>query len=655
MISLLAPAMLLTALLAVPILLLYMLKLRRQEVSVSSTLLWQQLLRDRQANTPWQRLKRSLFLLLQLLILALLVLALARPALPAPSPVSGPTVLLLDASASMNASDAAPTRFAAAQAAAAGMLDGLPANAAVTVILAGAQPRLLASAETDRLALRRALAAAQPEQGSADWPAALALAAGAASDERSAIVVLSDGGLPQNGLPPLPVEAHYLPVGQSADNLAVAALAVRPAAAGPQLFVSVHNYAGEPRQVVLSFYAGEQLFAARQITVPAQQNQDVLLDNLPQTANAQDVQRYMARLSPPAGESGPLDFLPLDDQAEALYRPAATGRVLLLSKGNLFLRQLLGSLPGIQPFLLVPGEDLQTRLTQERYDVYILDGIVPADLPPGNLLILNPPENAFFQVNGSFSDMRQIQTADHTLTRFVDWKNVHVRSARQVVLPDWAQWLVRSQAGPLVFAGETAGRRLAVVTFDLHDSDLPLQITYPILFANLIQYLAPAQNLSAAGDEAQPAAFALGAGDSLQIRPGEGILVHPAGEAGSARVTLPDGSRQSLTLEQGKALFQGTQQTGVYTLDYPGHPELGSDAFAVNLFDPGESAIAPQSEIRLGQTQLRAGGGEDAGQHELWPWLAALALVVLLLEWLLYQQYQGRSLAGLFNRLRRRA
>ncbi len=655
MISLLAPAMLLTALLAVPILLLYMLKLRRQEVSVSSTLLWQQLLRDRQANTPWQRLKRSLFLLLQLLILALLVLALARPALPAPSPVSGPTVLLLDASASMNAGDVAPTRFAAAQAAAAGLLDGLPANAAVTVILAGAQPRLLASAETDRLALRRVLAAAQPEQGSADWPAALALAAGAASDERAAIVVLSDGGLPQNGLPPLPVEAHYLPVGQSADNLAVAALAVRPAAAGPQLFVSVHNYAGEPRQVVLSFYAGEQLFAARQLTVPAQQNQDVLLDNLPQTANAQDVQRYTARLSRPAGESGPLDFLPLDDQAEALYRPAATGRVLLLSKGNLFLRQLLGSLPGIQPFLLVPGEDLQTRLTQERYDVYILDGIVPADLPPGNLLILNPPENSFFQVSGSFSDMRQIQTADHTLTRFVDWKNVHVRSARQVVLPAWAQWLVRSQAGPLVFAGETAGRRLAVVTFDLHDSDLPLQITYPILFANLIQYLAPAQNLSAAGDEAQPAAFALGAGGSLQIRPGAGILVHPAGEAGSARVTLPDGSRQSLTLEQGKVLFQDTQQTGVYTLDYPGHPELGRDAFAVNLFDPGESAIAPQSEIHLGQTQLRAGDGKDAGQHELWPWLAALALVVLLLEWLLYQQYQGRSLAGLFNRLRREA
>ena len=98
--SFLTPLFLLLSLLAGPIILLYMLRLRRQEMQVSSTLLWQKLLRDREANAPWQRLRRNLLLILQLLILAFLVLALARPFWPVATVVSGNVVLLLDASAS---------------------------------------------------------------------------------------------------------------------------------------------------------------------------------------------------------------------------------------------------------------------------------------------------------------------------------------------------------------------------------------------------------------------------------------------------------------------------------------------------------------------------------------------------------------------------
>ena len=99
------------AALAIPILLLYMLKLRRRQTQVSSTLLWEQLLRDRQANAPWQKLKRNLLLFLQLLILAALVFALARPALQTKVVASGSVIVLLDASASMNATDVTPSRF----------------------------------------------------------------------------------------------------------------------------------------------------------------------------------------------------------------------------------------------------------------------------------------------------------------------------------------------------------------------------------------------------------------------------------------------------------------------------------------------------------------------------------------------------------------
>ena len=83
------------AALAIPIILLYMLKLRRKQVEVSSTLLWQQVLREQQANAPWQKLKRNLLLLLQLLILAALIFALARPAWQTRAVASGSVIVLL--------------------------------------------------------------------------------------------------------------------------------------------------------------------------------------------------------------------------------------------------------------------------------------------------------------------------------------------------------------------------------------------------------------------------------------------------------------------------------------------------------------------------------------------------------------------------------
>ena len=73
--NLLNPLALLFALLAVPIILLYLLRLQRREQPVSSTLLWRQVIMDREANTLWQKLRKNLLLFLQLLTLLFFVCA----------------------------------------------------------------------------------------------------------------------------------------------------------------------------------------------------------------------------------------------------------------------------------------------------------------------------------------------------------------------------------------------------------------------------------------------------------------------------------------------------------------------------------------------------------------------------------------------------
>src|SRR6478752_1265675 len=96
----------LAAAVAIPILLiLYFLKLRRREMPVASTLLWRKAIQDLQVNSPFQRLRRNLLLLLQLLILLALLLAFSRPVTSYRPPPGARSVILIDRSASMSAKD----------------------------------------------------------------------------------------------------------------------------------------------------------------------------------------------------------------------------------------------------------------------------------------------------------------------------------------------------------------------------------------------------------------------------------------------------------------------------------------------------------------------------------------------------------------------
>jgi Ca-activated chloride channel homolog len=618
--NLLAPAALALSTLAIPIVIFYMLKLRRREVTVSSTLLWHMVLRDRQANAPWQRLRRNLLLLLQLLILAALILALARPALSVPTVASGSSVILLDASASMNATDVSPSRFEAARHAAHTMIDALPAAAPVTIIVAGRQPQVIASAETDRSALKRALDEARPTNGAADWSAAFALAAGALGrqTDQPTTVIISDGGLPKN-LPPLPGEVRYVPIGQASDNVSIAALSLRPTKNGAELFASVVNHSDQNRSAVLSFYANDALLQAQPIDLQAGETQPVVLPDLPRAASV-----YQAKLSRPDRSDQPFDALTLDDSAFAVNNPAGARRVLVVSTGNVFVEQVLAALPDLQAFRALPQKDGSIKMPLDEFDLYIFDGIMPDELPFKPTLFINPASNSVLRVDSVFSDTYDARVSDSPLTRYVDWSNVHVKQAQHLNLPQWARTLVDSAGGPLVVVGDTGVRRVGAITFDLHDSDLPLQVAFPILLVNLINYLAPGR--------------AFNRPDGLQ--PGESLIIRPDAAVSTVAIASPTNQIYTVRPVEGSVIFKDTQELGAYAVTSISGDQQTVDYFAVNLFDPSESDIRPVEAIQIGQSLIAAAQASETGWQEWWPWLAALALLILLIEWWVYHGRQ---------------
>jgi Ca-activated chloride channel family protein len=641
--DILNPAGLLFAGLAIPILILYMLKLRRREVEVSSTRLWNRLLRERQANAPWQRLKRNILLILQLIILSMLVFSLVRPAVPVPAVAGGSTVVLLDASASMNATDVTPNRFEAAREAIKEMVNHLANNAQMSIILVGPTPQLLATRESDKTILRRSLETASPSLGNANWQAASALAVGATlssqntsldSGRRMKIVVISDGGLPEEGLPSLPGEVLYVPIGAGNDNLAVSALALRSNGKASELFSKITNYGGVDHRAILSIYAQNELITARQVDLPAHQSVNLVIPDLPSEQTI-----YQARLVPLESSNQSLDALFEDNLAYAVSYPASTGQTLLAtasSSGNFFLEQLLLAMPQLTSYRVLPSESGSFILPSDPFDLYVFDGILPDPLPPANVLLIDPPANDLFDVQGVFSDATDVQVVDGPLTHFVDWDTVHVSRAKQVSLPTWSQALVNSRQGPLVFAGDYAGRRVAVVAFNLHDSDLPLQVAFPILFANLIQYLSPQSAFDT----------------TANLHPGENLTIKPDPSIGEVEITTPSGKIFRYTTGEDGVFFSETSEPGIYEVNYVGQEERSTDFFAVNLFSPAESDIQPAQSIRVGKSEIPRTPETDVGKRDLWPWLASIGLLFLIVEWGVYHRSFSRLTNGyIFRRI----
>ena len=585
-----------------------MLRLRRREVTVSSTLLWQKLMRDREANAPWQKLRKNWLLILQLLILGLLVLALARPFLPVATVVNGNIVVLLDGSASMAATDVEPTRFGAAQSEVSKLIGELSGSDEMTLILVGQTPRVLASATNDRTILRSALEGAAVDAASGNWQAAFALATGASQGYRDAkIVIVSDGGI-SSELPPLPVEAIHVPIGVSMANLAITALATRETDEGVQLFTSVTNYGVLDQSTLLSLQLGDTLFDSKRIDVPADSSANFTW-LLPA-----DTTLIEARLSDQTD-----DNLPTDDIAWAVHEGGVSNNAVLITEGNIFLEQVYSALPGMSVVKAAPDAELT-----DTYDLYIYDGVpLPDEIPASDLLIIAPPEsNSLLTVSGTISNTATTRLADSRLLQFVDWAGVDIREA-QNVQADWAQALVSAESGPLILAGERSGYRTVIITFDLLDSDLPLQVAFPILMANLTNWLNPGRAFDALGG--------VRVGGAVPIAPGPGTTV--------VSVEKPSGDNWRADVGEEDIIFAETDALGVYNVtlrDDGGNREAGS--FAVNLFAPSESNIRPAENIRVGFETVEEAQEGNIGQRELWYWLAVLAFVVLIVEWWVYHR-----------------
>jgi hypothetical protein len=623
--SFLTPAAFFLAGLLPVILLMYLLKLRRTERTVSSTYLWRQMVRDVQANAPWQRLRYNLLLLLQLIFLIFLTFALARPYTHTAGISSQTAVFIIDTSTSMAASDVSPTRLEAAKGQAHRLVESLPDQSRVTLIDAGPKARLLVSNSVDHAQIHQAIDSLQPGAGGSDLGVALQIASAIAARQPDAhTIVLSDGNVSLPERLAISGKLTYLPLGLRPENQAISLLNLQPNPDGSlTAFAQIANYSDDTVQRRIAFYADDQLVDAFDLQLPPGAGQSVLARNI-----VSDTLQLEARLLPAEAA----DYLAADDRALAVYQPGEPISITLVTPGNLFLQTALSLLPALPVTPIDPAgvEDLPAA------GLTILDGVSPitTSLPAGTLLFIGPLRSTeYFTVTGSIqSPVPRPADPEHPLLRYVNLDGISILDSARIPLPAWAQPVILAndpsdpgQSLPLLFAGEVDGRRVAVISFDLRHSDLPLNVAFPILIANLIEWLAP-------GRGGVPASLPPGTPFSL--------LAPPAIPPENITITRPDGSIDRPEIQGSQLIYTRTDQLGLYRLDLGDEQAL---LFAVNLFSPQESQISPAQTLG-GDAAVIAGvagtqaAADSQAQREWWRPLALIALGVLTAEWLVFHR-----------------
>lgn len=591
------------------IVVLYLLKMRRRDVRVPAAFLWPKLTADVRANAPFQKLRPSLLLFLQLLALALLVFGLANPLLKARGLHGKATVVVLDTSASMSATDVAPSRFEAAKKRVAGIVETMGGGDRLALIEVGPVTRVVFPLQGDKARMLAALGALTPTDAPNHMGEALRLAAalvGQRSEGR--IVVLSDGTFPPvQDFSPGKAQLLFEQIGTGTKNVAVTALDAADSPGGMEVFAGIRNTGAEPANATVTFTVDGQVADAKDIAIPARQTAGQTL-KIPATARSVEVR-----------VKAPGDLLASDNRAVIFPHGAGTVRTLLVSPGNLFLERALSLEPTVRldKAAAVPDYEKAGSPGVGRYDLVIFDGTpVEKVKAPAAWSFGGAGPGLGVEDEGAASSPRVVAgKRAHPLLKHVDLDNLLIEKGRKVEVLTGAKVLVNGSDGPMVVASEQGGRRSLYLSWNALDSDFPLQVSFPIFIGNAVEWLTGEGR--AGGDEG-----------GLSVRTGRPFNI--ASPVGAKTLTLkrPDGSKESLDASTGMAVVRTTNTVGMYTVSGP----KSKTEVAVNVLNEDESDITPRATLDLAGKSVAAQSATVV-LAETWRWLLLAALLVLCCEW----------------------
>lgn len=586
------------------IVVLYLLRMRRKHFEVPATFLWPERVDEVRANSLFQRLRFNWLMVLQLLALMLLVFGLARFQWKQTGLLGKATVIVLDSSASMGATDVEPSRFEAAVDQIEKLIGSSGASDQIALVEAGTVPRVVFSLTTDPAVMRDGLKSVRQSDTPSNMSEALQLANALVGESESArILLVSDGCFDAvDDFNQDKAELVFQPIGESEKNLAVQALGVKETADGKFVYVGVKNYGLDPAKTGVTLSGDGKTFWTKSIEIGGGKTWGQTIEF------KGDAKLLTCELQND-------DNLTADNVAYASGDPAGAINALLVSKGNLFIENVLtlDARIVLDRAASLPATEKASSSEPSKYDLIIFDDVAAEAVKSSAVLTLGIPGPGVPVNDKGWGGRGVYQNAvNHPLMSAVDFSTVYMEKQRVIQPTGGGKVLARTDKGPLVIASEGAQKHI-FLGFSVMDSDFPLTIGFPIFMANALDFLAPA---STSGP--------------LIVRSGQ-TVAFPAVEDQSLRLDRPEGDWMPIPARQGRYSVRGMDRVGQYRLSGIENPR---DIFA-QLRDDRESNIRPQDTVQISGKSV-ASERKSNRYGDLWRPMLLLALLVLAGEWWLF-------------------
>ncbi len=647
-----------------PLIALYFLKLRREVRLVPSTFLWKRAVEDLHVNAPFQRLRKSLLLLLQLLILILAAIALGKPMWETAQTSESTIILLIDQSASMAVvEEGGRTRLDLAKEQARRVVENMSDDSRAMVIAFCDRAVPISSFDSDKQALRRKIDTIEQTQSTSLLSEAVSLAEAYAQNliiggeqpgsdiapesaaPNASVFLFTDGRLEDAGrVTPQKLDVTKMRmtrIGARGDNVGITSMDARRDYERPEILevtAAVQNFGPNSVEVDAALYVDGN-------TVDVQSLQ---LDPADPTSDASDPppgSMKLAVFDEIAFEGGGVvevalkldDALATDDRAWTILDPPRHTKVLLVTDGNMFLEDVLQTLPLDLVTMTANGYERaadESIRDAERsfFDVVMLDRHNTARLPQGNYLFWGGVPRIDGVTAGPIIADQVIFNWDetHPVLRHVAVETMEVAQWLQLTLPRETISIIDGQTSPvLAYLARDASQYLIsafglIVKDDrgneMMNTEWVASVDFVVFMQNAIQFLAA--NLAATGKRSVP--------------PGDPVTLPIPARVAEVKIIRPDGVEDIIPTGQFQTIhYASTRNVGTYRVE-PGVP--GDNVFAVNLFNPIESNVAPVGTVTIGADGSKPQMAGVQVSKPAWPYLLLALLALLILEWIIYNQ-----------------
>lgn len=423
---------------------------------------WTKIMKETEASPWFDKLQRSLLLLLQLAALLLLMLALARPFWYGSGPAGSQLIVIIDKSATMSAQEKDGTRFELARKEMLRLADETK-NQEWILIAAGQPPEILLNGSTDRREIKKLINGLELDYGYEDLNKAFRLAESLKSGKDTAIHIFTDA-LTEEKLNPSdgagPVLVHNF--GKNKENISLTSFGTSESEGGIKGAASIKNQGNTKQTAILEIRNGSDILYTEKLELGPGEETVAEIPSLPEktyyTAEVKDDQ-YAA-----------------DNQLTSIRTPAAK---TVYAAGS------------VSPFIIKGLETAGYELIQIDEDqlgrsgrgAVAAEGIPLEKLSGKPVLYINHGRSKPVKLSG------QINAAKDLLLDYVDFKDVYVNSA-YTPLPGNFETIVSDGDSPLIQKGRIGSQPAVVLNFSLADSDWPLQPGFPIFLYNSFQWLS---------------------------------------------------------------------------------------------------------------------------------------------------------------------